>query len=230
VDPPVTVDGSETVRVRALTVALDPEWVADSIRLALSREYPAQQFRLQTLKVVIPGRILISPNGTAFQPDFQHWQGKGSKMLTIDLYRGGRKFRSVPVQVEMSWEGQAPVAQRELRAGSHIEEQDIRWDKKIHQGFPFDLSLEPKSLSGMRMRLPVRAGELVHNSALLPEELVARGDLVEVTVRGKGFHVQTTALAEQPGVSGQKIRLQQTGTKRNMVGRVVGKQKVEILL
>ncbi len=228
--PAIPIQGADRVRVRALTVPLNPEWIADSIRLALARDFPAPKFQLRTLKVTVPGRVLVPASGTAFQPDFEHQHGKPDNMLTIGLFREGKKYRSIPVRVEMKWEGRAPVARRDLPAGSLLQDQDIEWNRQEHEGFPLDLALDPKPLAGMKLRLPVAAGELIRNSALLPEQLIAKGDLVEVTVRGKGFHVQTTALADQPGVSGQKIRLIQAGTKKNMIGRVVGRQKVEILL
>lgn len=224
------LDGAESVRVRSQMVELSPEWIADSIRIALSKEYPENRLRLESLKVILPGRVLIPPDGTTLQPDLQHWRGKPDGMLTIHLNRRGQTFRSVRVRVEMSWEGQAPVSTRELPSGSLLQEKDVRWERRLHQGFPFDLTLEAGSLIGMRLRQTVKAGEYVRNSVLLPELLIAKGDLVEVTVKGNGFSVQTTAVAEQPGVSGQKVRLQQTSTKRAMIGRVIGKQKVEIRL
>jgi len=229
-DSSLVLDGEESVRVRSQMVELNPEWIADSISMALSKEYPQDRLRLESLKVVMTGRILIPPDGTVLQPDFQHWQGKPDGMLTIHLSRRGQRFRSVRVRVEISWEGLAPVATRELPVGSLLQEQDVRWERGIHKGFPFDLTLEAIALTGMRLRQAIKAGEFVRNSALLPELLITKGDLVEVTVRGNGFHVQTTAVAEQSGVSGQKVRLQQTSTKRALIGRVIGKQKAEIRL
>lgn len=224
------LDGAESVRVRAIMVPLHPEWVADSIRLELTKMFPVDQFRLESLKVSIQGRVLVPPNGTAMQPDFRHHKGKPDGMVTIQLFQNGKKYRTLLVRAEMSWEGCAPAAVRDLPMGARLEEQDIEWVRKVRQGFPFDLPLEQRSLAGMRLRQPVLSGELIRESVLLPERMIEKGDLVQVVVQGKGFSIQTTAVAGQSGVQGQKIRLIQTSSKRSMIGRVSGKQRAEINL
>ena len=83
---------------------------------------------------------------------------------------------------------------------------------------------------GWRIRVPlVAGGATVSFEASVPEEpIVHRGDQVEVVVLASSFSVSTTAIAEQDGAPGDRIRVRTDRRSAPFTGQVLADGRVAL--
>jgi flagella basal body P-ring formation protein FlgA len=226
----VEITGANEVRVKAALRPLDPEQVARFIQDCLAAEYPGGLLKLNLLKVTVSGQVLVPAGGFMLVPVRAPSSSGPAELMTFDLYNGKRRFRRFQVRVEWDWEASVATAARNLPFGHQLSEGDFQWVRQKRQNIPAGLVLEPGALSGMRLRRPLQAGQIILREALAAPRLVEKGDVVQLALRSKGFNIVTTATAQQAGESGDRIKVIQTDSKKVFVGKVVGKNRVEIAL
>lgn len=224
----VQFQGAEEVRVKAALQLLDPQRVAQSIRQQLAAEYPGDLFKLRVLKVTLNGQVLAPAGEFTLRPVMIPSSGRPADALTIDIYSSERRIRRFQAQVEWEWEASVAVAARNLPFGHVVSDGDVNWISQKRQDLPAGLVLDSASLTGMRLRRPLQAGESITRAVLAQPKVVEKGDWVQLVLRARGFSIVTTGVAQQAGESGDKIKVIQANSKKLFVGKVVGKNKVEI--
>ena len=226
----IEMSGAEEVRVKGALRLLDPEQVARCLQDRLATEYPGELLKLNVLKVTVSGKVLAPAGEFTLVPVSASASGGSAGLMTFDLYSGKLRFRRFQVRVEWDWEASVATAARNMPFGHILSEGDFQWVKQKRQDIPAGLVLEAGVLSGMRLRRPLQAGQVILKEALAAPRLVEKGDVVQLALRSKGFNIVTTATAQQAGESGDRIKVIQTAGKKVFVGKVVGKNRVEIAL
>jgi flagella basal body P-ring formation protein FlgA len=226
----IEMTGAEEVRVKAALRPLDPAQVARFIQDRLATEYPGELLKLNVLKVTVSGQVLVPAGEFTLVPVPALSSGGSAGLMTFDLYSGKLRFRRFQVRVEWDWEASVATAARNLPFGHQLSEGDYQWVQQKRQDVPAGLVLEADALSGMRLRKPMKAGQVILREALAAPRLVEKGDVVQLALRSKGFNIVTTATAQQAGESGDRIKVIQTDSKKIFVGKVIGKNRVEIAL
>jgi flagella basal body P-ring formation protein FlgA len=222
--------GAESVRIQAALRLLDAESVARIIQDRLTADYPGGLLKLKTLKVILNGQVLVPDGEFTLVPVLRSSSGKPTNLVTVDLYSGQRRLRRFQVQTEWEWEATVATAARNLPFGHTLSEGDFSWVDRKSQDVPADLVLDAGALAGMRLRRPLQTGDLITREVLTAPLMVEKGDVVQLALRSSGFSIVTTGTAQQAGGSGDKIRVIQPESKRVYIGKIVGKNKVEITL
>lgn len=70
-----------------------------------------------------------------------------------------------------------------------------------------------------------KAGTLLTQERLIPKVIVRRGDRIRVSVKESGVRVEFSAMAQQEGALGDKIRAQSEGSKKMLEVRIVGENE-----
>lgn len=226
----LAIEGAEQVRVTARQQVLDPGQVAEALRSGLLQQYPNGQILLQSLTVTLPNKVSLPQKQLRIVPDFTRWTKRPNQEIPVDFYCDNQKLRRIIVQVHLRWEGRVASATRNLPVGQVLTEGDYQWARQGREDNPALVHLAPRSLAGMRVRQPVHAGQALSRSMLSELRMVEGGEIVEVTVRGEGFSVRTSARAQQNGNSGDRIKVVHVTSKRVLIGKVIGRNKVEIRL
>lgn len=226
----IVFTGAASVRVQAALRLLDAESVARAIQDRLTADYPGGLLRLKTLKVILNSQVLVPDGAFTLVPVLRPSSGKPVNLLTVDLYSGQQRLRRFQVQTEWEWEASVATAARDLPFGHTLSEGDFRWVDQKSQDVPVGLVLDAGTLAGMRLRRPLQTGNLITQDVLTAPLMVEKGDVVQLALRSSGFSIVTTGTAQQAGGSGDKIRVIQPESKRVFIGKIVGKNKVEITL
>ena len=144
---------------------------------------------------------------------------------------------SVPVQLngkQTLWitgmlknEQQVPVTKRAMNAGERFTTEDTKIEWREISYF-VDSAPSSKDMLGKRLRQNLRAGDVVLSNMLEKEKAVMRGEPVQVFVRNEGWSVSLMATAEQDGFVGDRIRLKNTKSNKEIVATITGKAEAEI--
>jgi flagella basal body P-ring formation protein FlgA len=185
-------------------------------------------FKLNALTITMNAPVQVPAGEITLVPVMGVASGQPSGTMAIDLYAEKQRLRRFQVQVDWEWEARVPAAARDLPSGKILSESDCRWSQQKRKDIPAGLVLKANELLGMRLLRSLSEGELITQGVLAAPRLVEKGDIVQLALRGKGFNILTTAAAQQAGVAGESIKLMHPDSKKVFIGRVVGKNRVEI--
>lgn len=139
--------------------------------------------------------------------------------------QGGALLR---VPLSLSWTGPAWVSERALAAGSSLRAADLR---QVQLRWPEGQAVElagAQAPSG-RLRHALRAGEAITAAALLPADLLQRGDAVTLLLRDGALELRLPAQLSAPARVGETVRVQAQGRTELVQGRLTDAQTVEAL-
>jgi hypothetical protein len=145
----------------------------------------------------------------------------------VDVLVDGHFFRSTMVTVEVLADRLQAFAAKDMPAGALLAAGDteMRFVRIEHfnivAGLPGRVEAFDKfgkrdeagkfdvfwPLEGMRVRVPVRRGNLLTALNLLPGDAVVRGDLVELRVQEGDVALLLPAIAQQDGRTGDRVQV-----------------------
>ncbi len=101
-----------------------------------------------------------------------------------------------------------------------VEDLDTRevFISENHLIYPED----PRELTGKVLKRDVAAGMVLTSLMLDSRQVVRRGETVTLVVENKELLVKTKGKAQDPGRVGEKIRVRNLATDRELIGKVVG--------
>jgi flagella basal body P-ring formation protein FlgA len=144
-----------------------------------------------------------------------------SQPVWIDVLVDGVFSRSVRVPFQVRLQERVQVAIRDLPAGTLVSSKDF-------EARTMDVSnlgrrmLPPIEMQGtMRVRARIGAGEAVQPHQLIDETTLQRGDVVKLVLAAGGVIVETRAVAQQPAVLGQEVKVKPDHSMESVSGRVV---------
>lgn len=116
--------------------------------------------------------------------------------------------------------GSAWVATRDLPRGAQIGPSDMRLEQKEARRIPRDAAAPGDEVVGLQLRRGVRKGRIVRERWLEAVSKVKRGDLVRIVVRSGGLQIVGKGRAVTDGAIGDRIRVVNTDSRREITGRV----------
>ncbi|HXU93132.1 MAG TPA: flagellar basal body P-ring formation chaperone FlgA [Gallionella sp.] len=118
----------------------------------------------------------------------------------------------IPVQIKLSLE--LLVSARQLPLGHTLQEDDLaRQTTETSQTAGFT---DPQQVVGKVLRYGIAAGQVLREDMLRLPYSVTQGQVVQLTVKGKGFSVRSEGIALNNAAEGQPVQV------RVAAGRVVG--------
>lgn len=132
----------------------------------------------------------------------------------------------LPVQVEAA--GNVLVAARPLPRGHRIEATDLQRQPAQLGTLGGQYLLSDSAAVGQALKLSVRAGERLTPAMLQAPVLVRRGDPVMLQVRSDGFVIRSAGTAMGNGAAGERVSVQNPGTRRVVRGTVTGEGQVTV--
>ena len=144
---------------------------------------------------------------------------------------------SVPIQIagkQTLWvtgvlrnEQLVPVTKRSMSAGERFAEEDtaMAW-REI--SFYVDSAPSVQQMIGKRLKQNLRAGDVVLSNMLEREKAVLRGEPVQVFVKHEGWSVSLMATAEQDGFIGDRVRLKNTKSNKEIMATITGRAEARI--
>ena len=123
------------------------------------------------------------------------------------------------------WISKQPLTRNKL-----IGEGDIRKERrditKLTNGFIH----AKESLAGMEIKRNIQAGQAITRSMLATHKLVKRGDRISIVSKLGGIVVRANGVALSDGAKGDRIRVKNIASKREIEAYVSDKQQVLVAL
>lgn len=188
------------------------------IRGAIARAYPGTEV---ILTEGVDPRILAA-NKVSYTGD----SGAGTAYFLAD----GHQVK-VPYAAYVS----ALSAVRRISPAERLEAA-LFVDQKVNLALPENRLLRGLSVSRSLDLTSLEAAQTILPGAVLTlpmtkrSPLVRRGDPIELKVTSGGVTLTTGAVAQEPGLAGERIRVLTRQTKREFSGKLISKSTVEVAL
>lgn len=140
--------------------------------------------------------------------------------VTVALRSQGRELKRGVVTVRVSAEERVLVATRSLRSGETLRGADLAYELRDLADVPDGGMKDPGQLVGRRVKRFVSAGDPVALDWTEPVPRIRRGQNVKLRLHRGPLRIETTGRARQDGFEGDWIRVVNTSSRRELLGRV----------
>jgi flagella basal body P-ring formation protein FlgA len=173
--------------------------------------------------VTIPGRpvtVQVTWPGTVFP--------RGNVLIYVDILEGRELLQRVPVAVRVRTFGPVVIAARRVRQFQLLVADDLMVGRRETTNLSDETFVSPDSLLGLRARGGIELGQVVERRMVEFPPLVRRGDLVTILIRQGRVSASTQGEAREDGRIGDRIRVRNVASNRDLVARVVDAKTVVV--
>jgi flagella basal body P-ring formation protein FlgA len=122
------------------------------------------------------------------------------------------------------------VAARTLPGGQVPGPGDVRVEKRDVSRLVGGYLSTPDELAGQRLKSQLHAGRIITPAMLQADEVIRRGQTVTLLVKDEGVTIRMAGKALMKGALNQRIRVENSGSKRVVEGLVRSPEHVEVLV
>jgi flagella basal body P-ring formation protein FlgA len=172
-------------------------------------------------------QIMIPPGDLSWEvkaPD-RFSQG-GYIPVSLILWAQGQKVREVRAQARLEVFAEVVVARNSLRRHQIVEEKDVHLVNRNITQQPGDVVTDLGEVLGKRVNLSVNTQEALRKSMVEVPPLVKKGDRVILVVENTHFKITCMGEVKEEGRAGDRIKVTNISSKREVYGRVLDSSTV----
>ena len=147
---------------------------------------------------------------------------------TVLFSSQGREVRRVRFSARVDLYGEVVVARTYLKKHHEIQEGDIQTVQRNLALLPNDVMAEAGEVLRQRTVLSVNGNEVLRKSMVEVPPLVRKGDRVLMTVDHPFFKITTWGEVKEEGRKGDRVKLVNLSSKKEVYGRVLNGNTVQI--
>ncbi len=168
----------------------------------------------------LDSRLRLTPCSDGLRTFFAPGSRTGSRR-TVGVSCPGPKPWTVYVSVRIIYRGEVVVAARALPRGAVLDTADLVLEERSLEDGPAGYLTDPQQALGKRTNRPLLLGLPVTSLVLEQVQVVARGQRVWLVAESPYLSVRMTGVALEDGAPGDRIRVQNSESKKVIDG-VVG--------
>lgn len=200
------------------------------------KEYIVQQLEDKSqgveISIVNPPRDLKIPYGRLEIEVLRKQQNSllGRVMIPIKVIIDDKVYKRIYLQYRVEFWEKVLVAKDRIERGTKIDNSLFEVEEKLITNNYHQFVSADDDLSGKRMKSFLQAGyPLLKRMVELPH-LVKRWSEISLIAKIGGVEIVTTGKAREDGHLGDIIKVENISSKKIVKGRVIAKNKVEVLL
>jgi len=105
-----------------------------------------------------------------------------------------------------------------INRGMIIEAQHVSLERKDMSNTFSQHMQSQRSPIGLVAKRPLRSGDVIYESALVKQIAIKRGQKVQIIAKKNGLEIRSNAVAMTNGAMGERIRVRNSSTKKEMEG------------
>ncbi len=209
--------------------SLDLEEVVQILESGFQLLYPEKKYSVE-VKAILAYEKIALPSGKLYcDLLLSEVARRGGNISAHLIFRTqGREMGRARVSARVDIMTQVLVARHYLGRHAPLEAKDVQWASRSLSLLPNDFLSEMKEVLGRRTTLAINKGEVLRTGMVEEPPLVTRGDRVRLMV--ENHQIKITALGEvrEEGRKGDRIKLINLSSKKEVVGRVIDEHTVQI--
>ena len=222
------IDMPGQIRVERKAQSLSPDDIEDRVKRDFLPTLPWAGVKLAEINitdnVVLPtGKVDLTfqypPNTDLVKPFY----------LSITFRLDGQMVRRAYIRTVLSISGTLAVANQDIATGGKIGAADIRWEE--HE-LPSTLRPAVSSadfFQNRRSRSRIAAGQILTEDLFVVAPLIKRGDSVVLLYNDEKIHISAQAQSLASGSRGDRIRVINVASRKELIAEVVDEKTVRVV-
>jgi flagella basal body P-ring formation protein FlgA len=154
---------------------------------------------------------------------------KGKIALPIHFKVNGLFQKRILATAEISLLTDVVVLKKSVRRHGRIEEEDIELKEKDVSKIRSNVITDPDEVLGKRTKRTLTVGTILRPDLIEYPPLVKRGDVVLVVAESAGLRITALGVVDQrEGRRGERIKVENLDSKKNIYARVIDSKTVEV--
>lgn len=155
---------------------------------------------------------------------------KGYAGIPVEIRSNGKLIRTVMCSVIIRRFEDVCVTTRSLEKNELIQPIDITVQRMETTALDNEVIASVIAAVNTRAKRMLKANTILKSTMIEEIPAVNYNDNVVVIVRSNNLSIASSGVAREEGKIGDEVRVQRTGTREYLSGKVIGKQTVEIVV
>jgi len=155
--------------------------------------------------------------------------GGGYRRTDLRVLQQGSVVANVAARVKIASFGPVVVVRQPIARGALLRDEDLRVEELRLDELPSTVLSDLSEAVGKEARVALAAGKPLTLQSLTTAALVKRGDLVRLTIERGGLRLSVSGEALETAGAGERVRVVNDSSKRELVGQVVGHGTVHVV-
>jgi flagellar basal body P-ring formation protein FlgA len=211
------------------TRTLETEEIAGILRDHLQRLIHDGNRRVEIKEIRGHQKTTVPPGNLSCEitvPEQAHKGGTISAILRFQL--NGQEVKRLSVTARVEIYADVVSVSRYLKKHQEIEEKDVQLENRNISLLAPDVVTDVKAVLGKRTTLSVNGREILRTSMVELVPAVKKGDRIMLLVEGHQFKITTLGEAKEEGRRGERIKLVNLSSKKEVYGKVLDTSTVQV--
>lgn len=208
---------------------LELEDVTEILTVCFQALYPEAKYRIVIKTVSSFEKIKLPPGRLSCDIVLSDPARRGGDISLLFLFRmDGREVGKTRVNARVDVLVDAVVTAHFLGRHHGIQPKDIQRVSRSLALLPPDFLTDTEGVFGKRTVIAVNRGEVLRAGMIEEPPLIRRGDRVMLFIENEQIRITTAGEAREEGRRGERIKLVNLSSKREVSGRILDEKKVQV--
>jgi flagella basal body P-ring formation protein FlgA len=177
--------------------------------------------RLEGFELAKPMRIPLGSYRVEVGELGEHRTGAGYRSLELRVVQDDGEVTTATARVKIATFGPVVVMRQPVERGAVLRAEDPRIEERRLDDLPGAVAADVEEVVGKQARVALAAGRALTNQALANASLIRRGDVVRVIVEHDHLRLSASAEALDSAGAGERVRVVNSSSGRELTGRVI---------
>lgn len=185
--------------------------------------------RVKVKEVRFYDRIILPSGPLSYELILPEHAHRGGNIAFTSVFLDDRKMvKKVRGSAQVEIWADVLVSRYYLPRYHEIQAQDLQWVHQNISNLPPDLLTEIKDLLGKRTTISINPGEVIRAGMVESPPLIKKGERVILLVENPQFKITALGEAKEDGRRGERVKLINLSSKKEVIGRVLDMNTVQV--
>jgi flagella basal body P-ring formation protein FlgA len=209
--------------------AIELEDVAGILETQLQKMLNDRRKRVEVREIRGYEKLVLPPGALSYVVVLPDQASRGGTVsVSIRFLINGKEVKKSRVTAQVNIFTDVVVARSFLRKGLVIQEKDLQLVNKNISALAPDVVTDFEEVVGKRTTLTMNSQEVFRKGMLERAPLVKKGDRITLIVENSHFRITSMGEVQEEGGKGERIRLLNVASKREVYGRVLDANTAQV--
>jgi flagella basal body P-ring formation protein FlgA len=209
--------------------AIELEEVMRILEAYFQEIYPDNSHHIEIKDIRGYERVVLPPGLFSFRVIVSERGHLGGNITATILFLvNGQEVKRLRITARVDIYADVVAAGHYLKKHHEIKEQDLQIVNRNISLLPHDVVTEFKEVLGKRTTLSVNGNEILRIGMVEVPPLIRKGDRVMLLVENQDFKITTLGEVREEGRRGDRVKLVNLSSKKEVYGRVLDANTVQI--
>jgi len=208
---------------------LELEEVIKILEVGFQAIYPQKRHRIEVKTVHGYERIGLPAGVISCDILLSEQARRGGAISVLLIFRtNGREVGKTRVNARVDIYTDVIVSAHYMGKHHEVQAKDVQWVSRSLSLLPQDYLGEMKEVVGKRVTIAVNRGEVLRAGIVEEPPLLRKGDRVKVLVENHHIKITTIGEVREEGRRGDRIRLVNLSSRKEVSGRIIDEHTVRV--